>query len=132
VKEFYAYMNLFEDLVVSRGVDLGILGALSKVSVRSGALSGQRFGRVMGKECNSDKLFAIDYYGLIKKSRGFFALASGVSPGQQVKSIEVPLVYFAAIRIEQIAQIWPDLVSGFPRFKKLVLDSRGFNHSYKV
>ncbi len=91
------------------------------------------FGRKMGSVVDSDLCFAIDYYGLVKKSRGFLNMVSELSsdiPVSQIKSIAGTTVYFAAIRMESIAVYAPDLVSDFPWFKKAVLDARGFNHGY--
>lgn len=132
--DFRVYLQQFEELVVERGIKNGCLGKAEKVSVRDGRLSSSHFGRLVGKTAYSDDVFAVDYYGHTKKSAGFIQTVEELNMlhKQQVKLLLVPLVFFASIRVEKVARLAPNLVAEFPKFKKMLLDARGFHHSYEV
>jgi hypothetical protein len=128
--DFYRYMDDLESKVISEGARKGMLGKAEKVSIRNGRLASRRFGRIMRVKALSLPLaMAIDYYGLMKKSDGFWAMVSALRDqfkGQQLKSVEALVVHFAALRIETVAELAPHLVADFPTFKKQVLMARGF------
>lgn len=133
MNQFYEYMIQFESRVILEGVKKNCLGKVEKIPLRSGKLTKQRFGKFMGTVLSTPQVCVIDYYGLLKKSSGFWDLASETRKnfsGKQVKSIEVPVVHFASVRIEKVATLAPDLVTWFPIFKKRILDARGFHHGY--
>lgn len=124
-EEFKRYLPLFEEVIVARGIAKGILGKDRLVPVRSGRLWGVKFGRSIGEKIESELSFAVDYYGYIKKSTGFFAEVAELQ-GVQVKMMGTKLVYFASIRIEDIARLSSSLVQDFPDFKEFILSLRGF------
>jgi len=133
--DFLEYRQLFENKVVAGGVQLGCLGMMGKVSTRIGRLSAQSFGKLMGLVFESQVSCAVDYYGHIKKSTALLDQISRVGrvlPNVQIKMIPTVLVHFSSIRIEKIARLAPDLVAGFPLFKKTILDARGFSHGYEI
>lgn len=128
--DFYRYMDELEKLVVGEGVRKGVLGKTERVAIRNGRLAGRRFGKMMrAKVLELPIVVAIDYYGLIKKSQGFWEMITAMREqirGQQFKSVEATVVHFAALRIETVAELAPQLVADFPMFKKQVLRMRGF------
>ena len=130
--EFKRYILLFETEVVISGINGGVFTKTGKVFVRSGRLASQDFGRSMGRWIAAKEPCAIDYYGYVKKSFGFSHQAEQMMDGTtgQIKAVEVPLVYFASIRVEKVAVLAPKLVADFPWFKIEVLNRRGFKHKF--
>lgn len=131
---FEEYRLEFESRVVVGGIIQGVLGSAKKVRVKPGRLEKRRFGTSMGTRLETSLLCVVDYYGLMKKSEGFDYRVRQVYeavPDRQVRAIEAPVVHFAGIRLEEVAKLAPDLVANFARFKKRILDLRGFNHNYQ-
>ena len=128
------YLLRFEEAVV-KGIKSGLLGRRKMVPAYPGKLAKRKIGRTLGGEIDSEDVVVIDYYGYMKKSRGFSRMLDevrGDNAGKQLKMIEAPTVHFNSVRLEVIAKIDADLVAGFGDFKKLVLDAREFNHNYRV
>jgi hypothetical protein len=128
---FADYLEKFERDVVIRGISRGDLGKTELVPVRIGKLAKTRFGKLVGAKSDSWQAFAIDYYGLLKPSLGFeksVAEKAEQLGNRQLKKMEVVVVHFAAIRIEDVAKIGEDeaITAGFPRFKERILKERGF------
>jgi hypothetical protein len=130
---FNKYMKTFERAVV-QGVRDGLLGTLRPVPVTPGRLSRKRIGKALGRDIDSELPVVIDYYGFMKKSKGFHLSAKEVTEetGKQVKTIEAPVVHFNSLRLEVLGKINPDLIQQFGDFKKAILDAREFKHNYKV
>jgi len=127
-------LPLFRSEVFAAGVKKECLGKVERISVREGKLFNSRFGVLMGRVIESPEVFAVDYYGYVKKTRGFYRMVESISGSTkgQVKCVEVPVIHFAALRVEKIAKLAPDLVAEFPSLKKEILDARGFKHKYEV
>jgi hypothetical protein len=119
---FAKYIKRFENEVVVTGIERRLLGKLGRVSSRRSRLAETAFAALLGDEVDSDVVFAIDYYGFFKKSRG---LNSNINEGL------VTVVHFNAIRLETIVHLAPDIAPGFGSFKKCLLDARGLPHSYR-
>lgn len=131
---FNEYRQDFETRVVVAGIIRGLLGHTKRVRVKPGKLEKKTFGLRLGTQLDTTILCVIDYYGLMKKSEGFDYKVRQVYeavPDRQVRSIDAPVVHFAGIRLEEVAKLAPDLVADFARFKKQILDLRGFNHNYQ-
>mgnify|MGYP001371855672 FL=1 len=127
--EFYEYLNLFELLIVENGVKCKEIGQEELVSVRNGKLATQNFGLRLGSNIASPVPFAIDYYGYMKKTDGFYSLVQALAtdhPEGQVKSVVIPVVHFAALKIEHVMKLSADLVADFYIFKQKLLQLRGF------
>jgi len=123
---FRKYLQAFEEQVIINGFEQGFFSQHILVPVRHGRLSSTRFGKLMGISFDYPKALVIDYYGLLKKSEGFY-LTLAQNPGEyQVKMFWSPIVYFASVRIEDISYLAPDLVIGFSAFKERILIERGF------
>jgi len=132
---FAEYMGRFEVQVIAKGIDVGCLGKKEIISVRDGKLAASPFARKMGRLVPHSAPFAVDYYGYVKKSNGLLAYIGETQrefSGAQIKGIPAAVVHFAAIRVEKIAKLAPELVADFPRFKKEILDARGFQHKYEI
>lgn len=131
---FNKYRDDFEALVVVKAVKDGELGTVRAIPVRNGRLSRKQFGALMGTTVQSDVALAVDYYGLLKKSKGCSALIAEIRndyKGKQVKAVRVPVVHFAQIKLELIAMLSPGMVADFAEFKKTVLNARGFKYNYQ-
>ena len=130
---FELYMVEFELCFLSAAVTQGKLGRREVLPVRPGKLTRSHFGAKMGTSFQSPVSFAIDYYGLLKRSTMLFAEIQWMQDelrGRQVKAMESVVIHFASVRIEDIARLTPELVGGFPTFKKTVLDARGFKNNF--
>lgn len=135
MKDFAKYLRRFEVAVCEVGATQNVLGRDELVPVSSCRLEKTRFGRLMGWRIDSDFPFAINYYGYIKRSTGFFAsfqAARAMAKEAQIKSLVVPVVNFASIKLEKMARLAPTLVVDFAAFKKAILDARGFKHQYEA
>lgn len=126
---FEKYRDEFEKKVIATGITKGIFSSKEKVSVKGGKLSKTSFGKIMGTTVESKNIFAIDYYGLFKKSIGAIRhifTEKRLLRGTQLKAVFMVVVHFAAIRMEEVAAIAPELLTEFPAFKEEVLKRRGF------
>lgn len=128
---FSKYLNKFESDVICVGVKQGIIGKELQVNVREGKLACTKFAKVLGSRVNSNEPFVIDYYGYLKRSNGFINLLveeKEAIRNRQIKSIKARVVFFASLKIEEIAEITSSqyLKGGFPEFKNTVLHWRGF------
>lgn len=135
MKDFAEYLARFEKEVCETGSRTGLVGRVENVSITACRLEKTKFGDHLGKRIESDVPFAINYYGYIKKSHGFFVFVDGLGKcvkGQQIKSIQVPVVNFASIKLEKMCKLAPALLVGFANFKKEILDTRGFQHHYEA
>ncbi len=131
--QFGEYMAAFELTVLASAVNQGLLGRREVLPVRPGKLTRSQFGTKIGAVFSSKVSFAVDYYGLLKRSSGLLDEIKWIQDelrGRQVKAVESIVVHFASVRIEDVARMNPALVGGFPVFKKAVLDSRGFKNNF--
>lgn len=130
MKDFKDYLSQFEHDVIENGIVSKVLGRLSRVPVAKGRLAGTTFGRFMGPWIQSDAFFAVDYYGLLKRSSGLYLeamrLQKGLLVGRQVKMMSAPVVHFASIKLDQMSRLAPHLLTGFSEFKEIILNARGF------
>lgn len=133
---FKSYMQRFEEEVIHEGVKRGIVGKKMQVNVREGRFACTYFARKMGTVLQFDTPFVIDYYGYLKRSKGFREQIKKKEEqirNRQIKSIQTVVVFFASIKIEEIAEITANtyLKSDFPEFKKAILHWRGFEKENK-
>lgn len=128
--DFVSYLQNFEDQVIRVGAEKEMLGKEELVPIRNGKLLRRPFGKALGREINCDAVVAVDYYGHIKKSTGFFRYAEQCSADVegQLKMISSVLVHFARIRIEDVYRISKSskLIGRFPEFKEEMLRLKGF------
>jgi hypothetical protein len=133
---FLDYLNKFER-VIAVGVTQNIIGKDVLVNVREGKFACSKYARCLGDRVNSEVPFVIDYYGYLKRSKGFITLIRGKEEAirnRQIKSVQVRVVYFASLKIEEIAEVTTSqyLRSGFSEFKKTILHWRGFEKRKKT
>ena len=129
---FLKYRDKFESEVVCAGVSQGKIGKLMQVNVRPGRLSYTKYARHIGGVVDTDIPLVIDYYGYLKRSRGFSKYIIG-EVGDQIKSMQTRVVFFASLKIEEIAEITSNqyLKGGFSEFKSMILHWRGFENKKK-
>lgn len=124
------YLDKLEKEVILKGQhDLFVTGHRKYVPVRRSSLMDTKFGKVLGEIIDTDAIIAFEIYGLMRKSWGFIRHVEKLrqeNPGQQIKSLKCPLVYFSQIRYEDIARLAPHLMQDFPEFKERLLKLRGF------
>ena len=89
------------------------------------------FGKAVRGVIESPEVFAVDYYGLFKKSLGFELLMidakqRALELNQQVRFIRCPVVHFASITVEDVVRSWPAFLVRFPALKEQLLQLRGF------
>ena len=122
------YIKMFERDVIEKGVVSGVLGRPHLVPVRMGKLAGTRFGSFVGLRVESNAVFAVDYYGHIKKTDGFYKAVERMAreKGVSVKLYQAPIVHFASIKIDKMMEITssPEIIIGFVEFKKMLLKMR--------
>jgi hypothetical protein len=130
---FRKYMKEFELTIMAEGASRKTIGHTEFRSVTPGKLHKTRFGDKMGLYTESPIAFAIDYYGHLKKSSTLVQEIDEIRKqcfGKQVKAMTFWVIHFASIRIETVAQLNHRLVSGFPLFKREILDTRGFKTKF--
>lgn len=126
---FVEYMALLEYSVLSAAVGSNLIGSRETLPIRPGRLARAAFGAKVGLVFDSHVSFAIDYYGHLKRSTSLLKEIEWLRTqlvGRQIKTMECLVVHFAAVRIEHVAKFSQELVSGFPAFKKELLEARGF------
>lgn len=133
---FLNYLNKFEK-VIAAGVTQNIIGKTTLVNVREGKFACTKYARTLGERVNSEVPFVIDYYGYLKRSKGFIILIRDKEEAirnRQIKCVHAKVVYFASLKIEEIAEVTASqyLRSGFSEFKKLILYWRGFEKRKKI
>jgi hypothetical protein len=124
-KQLNEYLEDFENKVILPGLEQNLFGRKIKVQVKGGKLRNSDFGKFVGLEFKEKKPVAIDYYGLVKKSTGF-ARKLKQYEDLDVKAARIPVVHFAAVKIEHITDLAPELLAGFAAFKKHLVKLRGF------
>jgi hypothetical protein len=124
-KNFKIYLHQLEQHVIVPGILVNQFTKNRMVSAKNGRLEVTEFGKLIGAQFDCQVVCAIDYYGLVKKSSAFASSYMNQN-GILVKAVEVPVVYFASLKIEHVSQFCDQLVKDFPRFKKQMLEARGF------
>lgn len=125
---FQQYLKDFEQQVVIGGVQAKTFKKTFMVSVKSGKLDSTEFGKTIGTKFEHAGVIVIDYYGLLKRSTGFWDKIKGMVD-VEVKSLKSVVVHFASIKIEHVTDLAPDLVVGFSDFKKHLVESRAFENN---
>ena len=125
-QHFREYLYAFEKDVMLRGIEEGRWGTQQQVTIRPGRLAQYPIGRFLGTRFRHDKPVAISYYGLIKKSTEFMALAARLSQFG-MSTIKAPVAEFSSVKIEDVAELAPELIQGFVDFKKHIKEHRWEN-----
>lgn len=130
---FHDYLERFE-VMIHDAVLAGQLGKMELVSVRPPRLESAYFGRVMYSSMDFDEPFAINYYGLIKRSRGFLDQLNEACyelRGKQLKMMETTVVHFASVKMEDLNYLTANeqTIGHFPQFKAMVLGHRNFRET---
>jgi len=120
--DFKTTLEEFEHEVVCRGISVGRFTKKCNVPTKHCKLSKTSFSTDMGKFVNTDEVLTVDYYGYLKKSKGF----KEEFPEKGI--VWSSVVHFAAIRIEDVASITTNanIIAAFPKLKNEILIRRGF------
>jgi len=117
------------ETILSNAVSTGSIGMFGFVSCKDQKLAKTRYAKELGLFVPSEIIFAIDYYGYVKKTLGLsneIAARRKEFLGKQLKAIKTVVVYFASLKIEKITEFSPDFVRHFPELKRTILKKRGF------
>jgi len=125
--DFSNLLSKFEERVIVSGASNGTLKHLVKtadVPVSGCKLYKSGFGVYMGHIVDTDLILTIDYYGYLKRSRGFISFAEG----KNSKTLKSKIIYFASIKIEDVVKATEDaeVIVAFPKLKDKILIKRGF------
>lgn len=124
---FSDYMEKFEQKVMIPCISEGLFKQKMMVSTRIPKLRGTAFGEFVGPVFKYDGILTFNYYGLTKVSTGFEAMVqTSTNKGLAIKAIESSVVYFAAIKMKNIADLAPELVVQFVDFKDYLVSLRDF------
>lgn len=126
-KQLRYYLLNFEKDVVEIGFEKGIfdVGRGEAVPLRAGKLSKEPLGKFVGDILYSDKVLAINYYGLYKLSRGIYQAVESVKVMfPDVRSIKSPVVHFNSLKTESVITLAPHLAPEFEEFKKYIVELR--------
>ena len=119
--EFQIYTARFEIEVLMRGLEMERWGTWKDVTVRRGKLAPQPIGKLVGTRFVYPKPAAIDYYGFVKKSLAFMALA--VELPMEARTLFAPVVSVSTPSTTAVGELAPELLDGFAAWK---------DHIYRV
>jgi len=120
------YLDLFEKNIVMAGIENKLIEAKDvMVPVKDGRLDITPFGKFLSNWFDYNSVVVIDYYGLLKKSKGFLDKCASYDD-VEIRRLRSPIVHFASIKIEDIVNLDPDLAVDFVGFKKYLVALRGF------
>lgn len=129
LQELQNYLKELEQKVILQGYSKGYFGKIRAISVKDGKLNDSSFGEAIGNVLDSDDPVAIDYYGLIKRSRGFYERLKSIEGGDgflKIKSLNIPVIHFASIKMAHITEFAPELINNFHKIKTKIVSLRGF------
>jgi len=125
--KFRKLLDTFEKNIIVEGILRKRFTKKGQVSTKRGKLFYNDFGKILGSTIDTSIILAIDYYGYIKRSKGFLnKLESTGNPiPTEMKSY---IVHFASVKMEDIAFMTNDVsvMIDFPRLKNEILILRGF------
>jgi len=120
------YLDLFEQNIVVAGVENKLIAAKEvMVPVKDGRLDTGSFGKFLGNWFDCSSVLVIDYYGLLKKSKGFLDKCASYDD-VEIRRLKSSIVHFASIKIEDIVNLDSSLAVDFVGFKKYLVALRGF------
>jgi hypothetical protein len=127
INGFQNFLSIFEDMV-SEMVSSGLIGTMTELTRRAGKNSAStEFRSLLGSDIESNIVFAVDYYGYIKRStaltRLFETMQERTLPSQ-VKAMNVPMVFFNSIPVQLVASLYPEWLSVFEEFKSFMVSQR--------
>ena len=126
------YLELFESKVIIAGFEKQLLQCKRTfVPIANGKLDNTPFGSFIGNRFDYKQPLVIDYYGMLKKSSGFFIAKEKFAKEVEISRLNSDIIYFASIKIEHIVDTCKDLAVDFPGFKKYLVDLRGFKKKSK-
>ena len=120
------YLELFEKNIIIGGIEKGLINFKKvMVPVKNGRLDETPFGNFLKNHFDYQPVLVIDYYGLLKKSKGFLNKCCSYEE-VEIRRLKSDIIHFASIKIEDIANLDKSLASEFPAFKNYLVALRGF------
>ena len=124
--DFQNILNRFEKEIIVKAVlsEDKAFTKICSVSTKDSKLID--FGLMIGLVIDTDLILTIDYYGYLKKAKGFIDKLN--KSDEKLKTIDSFLVHFASIKMEDIISVTNDidLIANFPKLKTEILIKRGF------
>ena len=130
LSRFRILIDNFEKNIVVESVIQKRFSRMAVVATKNCKLSNYDFGKRIGDVIDTEIVLVIDYYGYLKRSKGFLEkMRSKVNP--LPKELRSYMVHFASIKMEDIAAMTSDIsvMLDFPRLKNEILILRGFKKS---
>lgn len=127
LSKFHILINNFEKNIVVKSIIQKRFSRKEIIATKNCKLFNYDFGKMVGSIIDTEIVLIIDYYGYLKRSRGF--LKKMRSKGRPFpKELRAYVVYFASIKMEDIAIMTSDVsvMLDFPRLKNEILILRGF------
>jgi len=120
------YLDLFEKNIVVAGIENNLIEVKDvMVPVKDGRLDITDFGKFLNNWFDYSSVLVIDYYGLLKKSKGFYDKCASYND-IEIRRLKSPIVHFASIKIEDVVNLDKSLAVDFVGFKKYLVALRGF------
>lgn len=115
----------FEKNIIVEGIKRKRFSRKKKIPTKNCKLSNRDFGKQVGHTIDTDIVLVIDYYGYLKRSRGFF---QRVKKDPSLKEVRSYIIYFASIKMEDVSAMTSSVavMLDFPRLKNEILILRGF------
>lgn len=126
LERFQKLVTNFEKNIIIDGIKKGRFSRRVVVSTNYCKLARKNFGKRIGNVIDTDLVVVIDYYGYLKRSRGFIKKYRRNSFPKEVLS---HVIHFASVKMEDVVALVPNNVAAmldFPRLKNEILILRGF------
>jgi len=120
------YLGLFEKNIVVAGIENKLIATKEvMVPVKNGRLDVTPFGKFLDNWFDYEGVLVIDFYGLLKKSKGFLDKCASYED-VEIRRLLSPIVHFASIKIEDVVNLDSSLAIDFVGFKSYLVALRGF------
>lgn len=130
-----SYLEDFERAVIVPGLSQGLFGKYRRVPIDPEFPP--KIPWMHNILIQSTEIFAVDYYGLLKRSVELQEMIDVVtgkrrSLNGQVRAVEVPVVFFNSIRYQDILKIDPAFAVDFDEAKQAILELRNIAKNSSV
>jgi len=118
----------FEKNIIVEGINRKRFVRKAVIPIKHCKLFYQTFGKIIGNTIDTKMILVIDYYGYIKKSKGFLEEINSGKYRKTPSDLRSHIIHFASIKMEDVAAMTSDVSAqiDFPRLKDQILILRGF------
>jgi len=131
--KFHKLVDDFEKNIIVEGIVQRRFCKRTKIPIRNCKLANHEFGKRLGDIIDTDIILVIDYYGYLKRSKGFIHKVKSEDKSYS-KELKSYIVHFASIKMEDIAAMTSNIavMLDFPRLKNEILILRGFKKPSQI